>query len=66
MQNKGLITLIPKGEKNKRAAGNRRPRTLLNTLYKIISSILVRKKVLPRIIGEEQKGFVDGRNILMQ
>ena len=65
MQKRGSVTLIPKGQKDKRELGNWRPITLLNTLYKLISSILAKKikKVLPRIIGKEQKGFVDGRNI---
>ena len=41
------------------------PITLLNTLYKMISAILAKKikKELLRIIGKEQKGYVDGRNI---
>ena len=65
MQKRGSITLIPKGDKDKRELGNWRPITLLNTLYKLISAILAKKikKVLPRLIGKEQKGFVDGRNI---
>ena len=65
MQKRGSITLIPKGQKDKRELGNLRPIMLLNTLYKLISAILAKiiKKVLPRIIGKEQKGFVDGRNI---
>ena len=65
MQKRGSVTLIPKGQKDKRELGNWRPITLLNTVYKLISSILAKKikKVLPRIIGKEQKGFGDGRNI---
>ena len=65
MQRRGAITLIPKGQKDKSDLGNWRPITLLNTLYKLISAIMAKKikKVLPRIIGHEQKGFVDGRNI---
>ena len=65
MQRRGAITLIPKGQKDKSDLGNWRQITLLNTLYKLISAIMTKKikKVLPRIIGHEQKGFVDGRNI---
>ena len=43
MQRRGAITLIPKGEKDKRDLGNWRPITLLNTLYKLISAILAKK-----------------------
>jgi len=43
MQKRGSITLIPKGQKDKRELGNWRPITLLNTLYKLISSILAKK-----------------------
>ena len=59
----GVITLLPKGKKDKRQLKNWRPITLLNTLYKIISGAIVArvKKVLPHIINEDQKGFVDGR-----
>ena len=59
----GVITLLPKGKKDKRQLKNWRPITLLNTLYKIISGAIATrvKKVLPHIINEDQKGFVDGR-----
>ena len=33
MQKRGSVTLIPKGQKDKRELGNWRPITLLNTLY---------------------------------
>ena len=38
---------------------------MLNTLYKSLATMLANKikKVLPRIIGKDQKRFVDGRNI---
>ena len=36
----GIITLIPKGEKDKKFISNWRPLTLLETLYKILSSTL--------------------------
>ena len=62
-QRQGVITLLPKGIKSKLELKNWRPITLLTTLYKIISGTIAErvKKVLPHIIGEDQKGFVDGR-----
>ena len=62
-QRQGVITLLPKGTKCKRDLKNWRPITLLTTLYKIVSGTIAErvKEVLPHIIGEDQKGFVDGR-----
>ena len=40
-QRLGIITLIPKGEKNKTFLKNWRPLTLLNSLYKLVMSELV-------------------------
>ena len=59
----GVITLIPKGAKDKKALKNWRPITLLSTLYKVISGVIANRfrQVLPHIIGLDQKGFVDGR-----
>ena len=59
----GVITLIPKGIKDKKALKNWRPITLLSTLYKVISGVIASRfrLVLPKIIGLDQKGFVDGR-----
>ena len=44
---------------------NKRPISLLNTDYKILSGILAQrlKKVLPKLIGETQKGFLKDRYI---
>ena len=63
-QNRGIISLsLKNGERED--IRNWRPITLLNTDYKIISKILANrlKKVLPKIIHADQKGFVPGRNI---
>ena len=62
-QRVGVITLLPKGTKDKKALKNWRPITLLSTLYKIISGVIANrfKKALPHVIGLSQKGFVDGR-----
>ena len=42
-----------------------RPITLLNTVYKIASSCIAArlKTVLPKLIGDDQKGFLKGRYI---
>ena len=63
-QNKGVLTLLHKsGDRDN--IRNWRPLTLLNTDYKIIAKILAEslKKVLPKIIHTDQKGFVKGRII---
>ena len=59
----GVITLLPKGQKDKKNLKNWRPITLLSTLYKIISGVIGNrfKKFLPQVIDLGQKGFVDGR-----
>ena len=64
-QRRGVITCIPKENKPKRFLKNWRPITLLNTVYKIASACIAErlKRLLPKIIGEEQKGFLEGRYI---
>ena len=59
----GVITLLPKGTKDKKSLKNWRPITLLSTLYKIISGVIGNrfKQFLPKIIALGQEGFVDGR-----
>merc|ERR1712004_702073 len=59
----GVITLLPKGDKEKRLLKNWRPITLLPSLYKIISTVINNRfrKVLPSLVHQDQKGFVDGR-----
>ena len=61
----GLITCLPKPGKPRNLIKNWRPISLLNTTYKIISSVLTTRlrKVLNRIISREQKGFLEGRSI---
>lgn len=63
-QHKGVLTLLHKGGERENIK-NWRPLTLLNTDYKIIAKLLAMrlKKVLPKIIHSDQKGFVKGRNI---
>ena len=64
-QRLGIITLIPKGEKDKNYLKNWRPLTLLNTLYKMVSGCIAEriKPHLNKIINGDQKGFVAGRYI---
>ena len=64
-QNLGIISIIPKGEKDKRYLTNWRPLTLLNSLYKLVSGCIAEriKPVLNSIIHPDQKGFVAGRYI---
>ena len=61
---KGVITLIPK-KKDLTQLKNWRPITLLNMDYKILGKVIARrlKQVLPDIIGPQQTGFMEGRNI---
>ena len=62
-QSYGVITLLPKGEKEKCFLKNWRPITLLNTMYKIISGCIAAriKPNLEKIIHPDQKGFVPNR-----
>lgn len=61
----GLITLIPKPDKDMRYVDNLRPITLLNNDYKIFSHIFVNrlKEGLNNLINESQSGFLIGRSI---
>ena len=64
-QRQGLITLIPKKDKDPLKLKNWRPLTLLNQDYKLVSkAIAARIKVhLTKIIDPDQIGFVPGRYI---
>ena len=64
-QRLGIITLIPKGDKDKTFLKNWRPLTLLNSLYKLVSGCIAEriKPNLDTIINGDQKGFVSGRYI---
>ena len=61
----GVIALIPKGDKDQRFITNWRPLTLLETLYKRISSTLANrlKPTLDKIVGISQKAYIPGRYI---
>ena len=64
-QRLGIITLIPKGDKDKTFLKNWRPLTLLNSIYKLVSGCIAEriKPHLDTIVHEDQKGFVSGRFI---
>lgn len=61
----GLITLIPKLNKDLLLIDNWRPITLLNNDYKIIALVLAKrlKYILNSIIDETQSGFMQKRHI---
>ena len=62
-QKQGVITCIPKGNKDKLYLKNWRPISLLNVSYKIASSSIAFriKNILDNIINEDQTGFLPGR-----
>ena len=64
-QRRGLITLIPKKNKPTNLLTNWRPITLLNCDYKIATKSIASRirKVLPKIINNDQTGFLKGRFI---
>ena len=64
-QKRGIITLIPKKEKNRLFKKNWRPIALLNADYKIIAKALANRlcDMLPDIINEDQTGYIKGRYI---
>lgn len=64
-QKRGIITLIPKPDKDSRNIKNWRPITLLNTDYKILTKLLAIRlqKCIKEIIHPDQTGYVKGRYI---
>lgn len=62
-QKQGVIVCIPKENKNKQELTNWRPITLLNVVYKIISTCIANriKTVLNKLIHHNQSGFMSGR-----
>ena len=59
-----MIRLIYKKD-DKEKVGNFRPISLCNTDYKIIAKVLAEriKEIIPKVVPEEQVGFVQGRDI---
>ena len=64
-QRRGLITLIPKKNKDAKLLKNWRPVTLLNCDYKIASKSIANrfKKLLSKLIDHDQTGFQKNRFI---
>ena len=64
-QYEGLITLLPKLNKNKLDPCNYRPITLLNCDYKILSKVINNRlyPLLTKLIRDDQNGFIKDRNI---
>ena len=62
---KGIITLLPKKQRDSRKLKNARPITVLCTCYKLIEKVLANriKPLLEKLIHEDQKGFMKGRRI---
>ena len=62
---RGILNLIPKGNKDSRYIKNLRPITLLNTDYKIIEKVIANKMLpaLQHIINKDQRGFMKERRI---
>ena len=64
-QRRGILTLIPKKDKNRLYLKNWRPLTLLNTDYKILAKALANRltEYLPFLIEDDQTGYIPGRFI---
>ena len=64
-QKRGIITLIPKKDKNKVFLDNWRPISLINTDYRIATKAIAARiaKVLPSLIHGPQTGYIKGRFI---
>lgn len=62
---RGILNLIPKKGRDLLYVKNWRPITLLNTDYKILAKALANriKQFLPKLISEDQTGFMKNRNI---
>ena len=64
-QRNGVITLLPKKDRDPTSVRNYRPISLLTTDYKLIAKTMANrlKLVLGGLINDDQNGFMKGRNI---
>ena len=64
-QRRGIISLIPKKNKDKGLLENLRSISLLNIDYKILTKVIAKRleKVLPKIINPNQTGYIKSRFI---
>ena len=62
---RGVISLLPKGNKDRTFLKNWRPITLLECSYKLLSGVLAARlnRVINKLVDPVQKGFVPNRNI---
>ena len=62
---KGILNLIPKGQKDQRYLKNLRPITLLNSDYKVLEKSIANRMVpeLCEVINSDQTGFLPERKI---
>lgn len=61
----GIMTCLPKAEKQKQFLKNWRPISLLNVVYKVASGCIANKikSLLDKLINKDQTGFIKGRFI---
>ena len=64
-QRRGIIKLIPKKDANLNSIKNWRPLTFLNCDYKIATKAIASriKMVLPKLVSNDQTGFIKDRFI---
>ena len=64
-QRRGILSIIPKKDKDIRYLKNWRPLSLLNTDYKILTKVLANRlqQVLDEIVSHDQTGYIKNRFI---
>lgn len=64
-QRKGVITLVPKKDKDRTNQKNWRPISLLNFIYKIVAKVLAKRVIgiLTKLIDSDQTGYMKNRFI---